>query len=237
MKLGKEIVRTCLAGVAVHFALVAACSGVDTEPVLRLAGGPDSGSLPGASSGTGSDGSTPARQPQSDAGRPPSLLLPVAEAEAAESGSRLKARWYVGADGSRQFLNWFDSEVQAECYFARGRDGALRCLPSPLGESVLSTALYADEECSSRVAAFSAASCGSAQPNVVVIQDQAGTDACAQTPYRYHRVGAEVPAGEIYTLQGTACTVSPRDPARTYRLVGAEIPAAGFVAGEIVVDG
>jgi hypothetical protein len=47
----------------------------------------------------------------------------------AVSGERLRARWYVGADGARQFAGWYDSELDFECSFALAADGLTRCLP------------------------------------------------------------------------------------------------------------
>src|SRR5262245_27196823 len=70
---------------------------------------------------------------------------PIAEAQA-QSGSRLKARWIVGTDGSRQFLSWHDSQLNADCTFASASDGSLRCLPVGLQESG-----FRDAECTQRV--------------------------------------------------------------------------------------
>jgi len=45
------------------------------------------------------------------------------------SGSRLKAHYFVGADGSRQFRAWYDSQLDILCDWARATDGKTRCLP------------------------------------------------------------------------------------------------------------
>ena len=241
MKLGREIVRTCLAGIAVHFAVVTACSGVDTQPVLRLTGGPDSGSLPGASSGTGPDGSTPARQPQSDAGRGPSMLLPVAEAQAYESGARLKARWYVGADGTRQFIGWSDTQLGGgECYFTDSGDGTLRCIPLA---SAYTTAHFADAECEQLLFRMNTPACGEAVPTIARAYSQVIAHApsavasgeCAQQ-FRYFQPGAKVVPQAVYAWNGSACVAQTVNPGGTYFAAGEELPLTAFVAGEIVVE-
>jgi len=45
------------------------------------------------------------------------------------SGSRLKAHYFVGADGSRQFRAWYDSQLDMLCDWARATDNKTRCLP------------------------------------------------------------------------------------------------------------
>jgi hypothetical protein len=45
------------------------------------------------------------------------------------SGDRLRARWYLGQDGARQFAGWYDEKMDLECSFALAGDGVVRCLP------------------------------------------------------------------------------------------------------------
>jgi hypothetical protein len=68
--------------------------------------------------------------------------------EASESGTRLKAKRYVGADGSKQFVNWFDSARNEDCYFSSASDGKTRCLPT--GAYALS--YFSDATCTTRLA-------------------------------------------------------------------------------------
>jgi hypothetical protein len=96
----------------------------------------------------------------SEAGIMDALRDPVAEAMAGpenpQSGTRLKAKYIVGADGSKEyqlttiFLDvhgvsgpnevhpvWYDSMLQADCTFLWSADGKLRCLPgTPSHENV-----------------------------------------------------------------------------------------------------
>ena len=45
-------------------------------------------------------------------------------------GSRLRPRSSVTADGSKQFLDWYDTKIHASCTFDRAADGSYHCLPS-----------------------------------------------------------------------------------------------------------
>jgi hypothetical protein len=69
------------------------------------------------------------------------------------SGTRLRARYFAGDDGTRQWNGWYDSERDEECNFTfgnlRASDGTIRCLP--LFGSVRLNA-YADPMCTQPVA-------------------------------------------------------------------------------------
>ena len=56
---------------------------------------------------------------------------PVKDADAEQpiSGSRLKAEYLRGADGSRQFLQWFDIVRQEPCSYLKDSAGDMRCMP------------------------------------------------------------------------------------------------------------
>jgi hypothetical protein len=62
------------------------------------------------------------------------------------SGSRLRARTLVGADGSRQPAGWFDTQLETECTWRAAGDGQTRCIPV-----AVSTSLFADAECTTPV--------------------------------------------------------------------------------------
>ena len=48
---------------------------------------------------------------------------------APSDGSRLKARWMEGPDGTRTFWGWYDTSLRAPCRFGWAADGQIRCLP------------------------------------------------------------------------------------------------------------
>lgn len=227
MHLGKELLRTCLAGLAVHLIVVSACSageGADGSPEYRLTNAADSGR-----------GQEPSEVEPThighDAGQTPSLLLPVAEAKAQESGSRLKARWYVGDDGSRQFLGWYDAELKTDCSFGRGFDGALHCLPS-----VGVTTTFTDADCSQPIFSQTSRSCADGPPVIGSMDSVDGASQCAVYRQRYFAVGAEVVPEALYMLSGSLCKEATVDPSRTYWSVASEIPLSRFVSGEIVTE-
>src|SRR5262245_37576571 len=65
------------------------------------------------------------------------------------SGARLKARTYVGDDGSKEFVGWHDSQLKLNCSFHRtpNEPNGVRCLPTfalPLH--------FSDSACTQRLA-------------------------------------------------------------------------------------
>ena len=55
--------------------------------------------------------------------------VPDARADGNQSGTRLKAKSYAGADGSKEFIGWHDAMLDSDCRFALAADGAIRCIP------------------------------------------------------------------------------------------------------------
>jgi hypothetical protein len=232
MHLGKELLRTCLAGLAVHLVVVAACSagdGADGSPEFRLTRGSDAGRAPGPAG-------TPQESSQTgipDAGHaPPSLLVPVAEAKANESGARIKARWYLGEDGSREFLGWFDAELGTDCRFDRARDGVLRCLPS-----AGATPMYSNADCTSDIL-FSVAldACENQPPTVGIVVGSIVANGCAVNQYRYFTLGNEVVPGALFFLSGSLCKPAAVDSSHTYWSPGAELTPSRFSPAQVVTE-
>ncbi len=81
--------------------------------------------------------------------RAASLLDPVPPATAELSGTRLKAKYIQGADGSRVFVpGWFhDAELDVDCKFEMAWDDKLRCLPDVPSYNVV----YLDDKCTKPV--------------------------------------------------------------------------------------
>ena len=67
------------------------------------------------------------------------------------SGSRLKARWLEGGDGSRQFVDWWDTVLQKACTVHLAADGEYRCLPK-MNSSSLN--VYYDYTCGKQVVIY-----------------------------------------------------------------------------------
>jgi hypothetical protein len=115
-----------LVGAGVVYVAVAACSGAEH------AGG-------GGACGHGAGGN--------DSG----IIDPVPKACADPvSGSRLKAKYRVAEDGSKEHLPgaWYDSMRGEDCVFLHASDGKERCLPVFRGQ----VSYYTDPACSVPVA-------------------------------------------------------------------------------------
>jgi hypothetical protein len=76
------------------------------------------------------------------------------------SGTRLRVRYHAGADGSREFLGFFDNQRNENCYFQKASDGLTRCLPSTKAVYFsYGGGYYADAACSQRILPVQANEC------------------------------------------------------------------------------
>ena len=133
------------------YALMAACSaggkgnvvgssngtmtgGAASQGGMMVAGGESATGATSATTGGGAAGT----KPRADAGTGGVLGMmmdPVPDADAeTKSGTRLKMRYYVGEDGSKQpLLGWHDTMRNEDCYFQKAEDGKLHCIPVVVG--------------------------------------------------------------------------------------------------------
>lgn len=153
-----------------------------------------------------------------DAGETPSSTV----ATSSTSGSRLKARVMVGADGSRSFVGWHDTELKTDCAFVKSVDGKTRCLPS--GTNVL-PGYFTDSGCT-KPAAYTTKGCAPSSKYVQAIQG----GACG-AGYAVYQLGtphtASVYVGSPGACNSTTVGLSSYD---VYTL-GPEVSLASFVAG------
>jgi hypothetical protein len=162
------------------------------------------------------------------------MMDPVPDAEA-ESGSRLKAKYYVGADGSKQFaFIWRDTERNEDCSFQRAEDGSLRCLP-PAGAA---PSYFADAACTQPVTLTvkQPGACGAppAQlPTQLYLLDSCGARK------RYSVAAAPVTSG-VHIGSGMTCTLAAAvyyDTLAFYPLTAPEaVPVSAFVAATEQVE-
>lgn len=68
---------------------------------------------------------------------------------AVKSGSRLQGVYYESPEGTRQFVEWFDSQKQQYCHFVQTPDQKFRCMPSDVFNSTL---YFSDSACATEVA-------------------------------------------------------------------------------------
>ena len=173
---------------------------------------------------------------------------PVSEAAADPflSGTRLKAKYYAGADGSKQFLTMFDSMLSVDCTFQYAVDGMIRCLPVggglPGGSPVSALAqfgvyaLYADAGCTTLLGVAPAPSA----LKYVVAPDPTVQTPPGGTAYRVYPVVAPY-TGTTYQKAGpgpTQCIVqaSNAGAGSSFYSAGAEVPAGSFAQATVMVE-
>jgi hypothetical protein len=198
-----------LFGGALVYVAVAACTGGNA--------GRTSGA--GAGSPNGSAGSG------KDSGLLDAIANPVPTANAdPTNGSRLKAQYMVGDDGSKEYLPgvFYDSMRQEVCSFALAGDSKQRCLPAGGGATA-----FADASCTMPIIAVAT---GCAMPTYALVVDS-GTCGQAVGGTHVHTVGAAASPMTLYLQSGGQCFQAGTATAGfNYYALGAEVPAASFVA-------
>jgi len=162
--------------------------------------------------------------------------VPAADAAPATSGSRLRARYYVGEDGARQFIGWHDTKRDEDCMFQTAEDGKLRCMPS-VGAYALT--YFADEACTSQplmLVAKTTAACANSAPTTpakLYVSEPCGANRSVYTVSRS-------PATTVYQKGTTTC--APLQPvlleSYDFMPLTAPIaaPASAFVAATEEVE-
>lgn len=146
----------------------------------------------------------------------------MAGADTQISGTRLKRRVLKGADGSQQFLGWFDTQRNEACNFQDAADGKQRCLPL----STFTGGYYSDPACTNPIVTQTK---GCAAPATAF--HYAGIAGCPlANPVRVLQIagtftGATVYSGAGCTGSSTAALLSTFDVYET----SSEIPPTSFV--------
>jgi len=110
------------------------------------------------------------------------------------SGSRLRARYYEGTDGSKQMIGWHDSELGMGCTVLPAEDGSLRCLPS-----MVVTTYFADQACAQPAAAVTKGC-----PVFPMVSGVVTAETCTSGAYRGYVVG--IAASTVYAGEPGNCT-------------------------------
>jgi hypothetical protein len=212
-----ETLRIVTGSVVVYY-VMAACSspaGVSSGPTSGSSSSSSGGSASGAvASSNGSSGS------------------PVADANADEtqSGSRLKANYYLGGDGSKQFAFFTDSQRSGEqCSFETASDGSTRCLPA--GASMGS--FYSDSGCTVPLALTT--SCSTAPAYAVAYT----STTCGVYKYHVYPVSGPFSGATVYDGTPASCNAVPTSelPATYgYYTIGTEVPASSFQVATIAAQ-
>jgi hypothetical protein len=160
---------------------------------------------------------------------------PVAIAEAhAESGTRLKARWLVGTDGSRQFVNWYDSELKVECAFGSATDGTQRCMPA--GAAAIHLAGYTDAACTQPLYQIHSVSKACAATGIPAFGNPYGaTDSCEPFSTQVFALTGVIQPQHVYAEVDGSCQEQRVDTLSAY--VGTEeLSPSRMVAAEFATD-
>ena len=229
-----------LAGSIVIYVVMAACAARGgVNPGFSDDGGPEgNNSSGGGSSGGGAGGESNADGSGSGSGSDGSSVfdaltnpVPGASADPYQSGSRLKANYYAGADGSKQFMTMHDTQLNVDCAFQGAADGVLRCIPTGQGIFV---GYYADSGCTQPIVAQYK---GCSPPLYAVVPEGSGC-ALQRMEHVLSVTGAYSGGGMVY-LGSTMCSATPASALTvSYDLytTGAEVPASTFVQATVQAD-
>lgn len=148
---------------------------------------------------------------------------------AALNGTRLKARYIVGADGSRQRTgDWLDTTTGELCKYGQTKDEDSRCLPNAVNQVLV---VFADAGCSTPIAIDSG---GNVDPLPAYLwtASQAGF-------VRFVKLGISIPTSLDYylELQDGSCVQEPVDPSSPGEWYTATLlDPSFFVASTIETD-
>ena len=142
------------------------------------------------------------------------------------SGTRIKVKYVVGDDGSRQQAGLFDTQLNIACYYRTSADGLPRCLP--LSELV-ATSQFSDSLCSRELFVRTlVAGCPQPPPSYIVESQPA---ACAART-RVMRVGPRITTSVFSrTAADGGCAVSALSPMLEYFEAGTLVTPSTFVRG------
>jgi hypothetical protein len=136
-----------------------------------------------------------------------------------QSGTRLKAGYLVGEDGTRVFQGWFDSGRNEYCRIARGESGGYRCFPST------NPAVFRDARC--REPLGDHLDCAHKYTGVV-----RGDVRCENETLAIYAEGDPVTSDRHYEWYSELCQ-GPFDtnPSGAYVSTTGRVPDADFVGG------
>jgi hypothetical protein len=228
----REVSRALVSGTVVYL-VMASCSPSTGGP--NVANSSDAGVGHGGANGAGAAMAT--------GGGGPSILdaavnritnpVPDAKADVYQSGTRLRAKYLLGEDGSRLFQWGFhDMQRNEDCFFGLAADGVQRCLPSPVASG---SGFFSDVGCSVPLAAVAKNACSSIVPKYALLL----VPPC--TALEIHLMGVAIPSGTIY--QGTPAKCTPWDiatNAATYPYdiysMGTEVSPSEFVKATETIE-
>lgn len=153
--------------------------------------------------------------------------VPDANAETSGSGTRLKARYHVGSDGSRiQAEQWYDTTLGHTCSALPMKDGTRRCVPLGIG-----TYHFADAACEQPFGVITNKNCA---PEAKYAQSFE-PEAC-NLHYKIYSVKAPIEPAQVFAVVGGTCQAATKTPDWQYFELGNELPPSDFVQFDTVTD-
>jgi hypothetical protein len=157
--------------------------------------------------------------------------VPDAMADVNQSGTRLKAQYYAGVDGSKAFAGMYDTTLKQDCAYAVAADGKSRCLPA--GPRVIaSTTYYSDAACKQPILNVPK-TCTTPPPYVSTFDASCGG---ATTFHVYPSGAAFTPGTDIYFGGGKNCTKIKPTAGADWVSTGGELAATMFVEGNLLSE-
>lgn len=147
------------------------------------------------------------------------------------SGTRLRARYTVGADGSREFVGWFDTVRGEDCSFKQGDEGRLRCLPA--AHPVID---FSDPDCTVPLVTLPPQlDCNGKPPKYVMAMDF--SDACMPQA-RLFELGAatQTTVDPVYRSTAQGCMPLGSGAMPVFFEIGPEVPMTEMVEGSTVTE-
>lgn len=171
--------------------------------------------------------------------------VPPSQLTRNESGSRVRAKYLVGTDGTKFFVGWFDSVLNSDCIPSPSADGVTRCWPiaTSIGEGG-SAQVYTDSACTGELVVIQgignnvtcdpyAAGLGigpKINPFVQRVEVRTLPPPCTTgRKMIYYRLGRDVSADPLYSRRSeypyTTWTCARHDPVpgASYNLMGPEL--------------
>jgi len=212
-------------GSIIVYCIMAACS---------ASSGPGSSStMDGSASSSGSSAGSSGGNGSGSGSLLDALTDPVAEAAADpnQSGTRLKVRYYAGADGSKQSEGMHDSMLNVDCFFQAMSDGTTRCVPSGYSLAIA----YADSACTQPLF-YTTKGCSPPAYGAAV----SSTTGCSAEAWHIFSVGSAFTGSSYYSANGTMCT-GPTPSSGLLNLydvytAGAEQPPSTFVQATLQTE-
>ena len=177
---------------------------------------------PGDPNSPGTDPADDTSDPEHNGG---SGLMPVAQ-----SGSRLKRRVRVGADGSEEFVGWWDDDLGTECLYTTAANGTMRCLPWGTDVALLSdSGQFANSDCTQRLYSGFLRNTSCSTPSAPRWFRVPGPcDTAVREQMNLH-------SGPVYAEHIGQCIPGTRNQSLEYWTGGTVVPPATFVSAQVQI--